>query len=79
MTAKQYISVNGKWPEGTNDGRTLIPTDQEALSAAKRLYRRAMGKPFTGKFELTTGNRYTWIRNHVFLCQPQSSRNWRLA
>jgi hypothetical protein len=59
MTKQQYVSVNGKWPEGTNDGRNIVPDGQEAISACKRLYRRAFGKPWSGKWELTTGNRYT--------------------
>lgn len=65
-----YQGVNRSWPEGTNDGRDLKPTPQEALSAAKRLYRFALKKPFKGKMKLTSGNRYTWIRSGVFYVNP---------
>lgn len=75
MAKQNYISVNGKWPEGTNDGRDIIPTEQEAISACKRLYRRAMGKPFIGKFKITSGRRYTWIRNGVFYVNP-NQKSW---
>lgn len=57
---KKYAGVNGRWPEGTRDGRDLKPTPQEALAAAKRLYRKATGKPYAGTFVLTSGNRRTW-------------------
>lgn len=40
------------------------------MSAAKRLYRFAMKKPFRGKIKLTSGRRYTWIRNHVLYVNP---------
>lgn len=66
----KYQSVNSRWPEGTRDGRDLKPTPQEAMSAAKRLYRFAMKKPFRGKVVLTSGRRYTWIRNHVLHVNP---------
>ena len=51
-----YERVNGAWPEGTNDGRDLKPTPQEALAGAKRLYRKAFGRPYKGKFIIATGN-----------------------
>lgn len=65
-----YQGVNRSWPEGTSDGRNLKPTPQEALSAARRLYRFALKKPFKGKMKLTSGNRYTWIRSGVFYVNP---------
>lgn len=55
-----YESVNGAWPAGTNDGRSLKPTPQEALAGFKRLFRKAMGRPYRGKLILATGNRRTW-------------------
>lgn len=66
----KYHSVNGAWPEGTNDGRDIKPTPQEAMSAAKRLYRFAMKRPFKGKVKLTSGNRYTWIKSGVLYVNP---------
>jgi hypothetical protein len=71
----RYQSVNGEWPEGTNDGRDLKPTPQEALSAAKRLYRFAMKKPFRGKVVLTSGRRDTLIRRHVMYVNPDR-KSW---
>jgi hypothetical protein len=72
----KYESVNGQWPEGTNDGRDIIPTPEEAMSGAKRLYRVALGKPFKGEMKLTSGRRRTWIRRHVFYVNPNEKRGW---
>lgn len=65
-----YQSVNSQWPDGTRDGRDLKPTPQEAMAAAKRLYRFAMKKPWPGKVVITSGNRYTWVRNRVLYVNP---------
>src|SRR3990167_5541907 len=70
IMAEKYRSVNGAWPEGTNDGRSLKPTPQEALAGARRLYRIAMGRPFRGKMTLTSGRNRTWIRRGVFKVNP---------
>lgn len=56
--AEKYQSVNGAWP----DGELPIPTPQEAVSAAKRLYRLVMKKPYRGKIKVVSGNRRTYIR-----------------
>lgn len=72
-----YESVNQSWPEGTNDGRDLKPTPQEALAGAKRLYRIAMGKPWTGPVKITSGRNYTWPRRGVLLVNPdQRGGGW---
>ena len=59
MTEKGFYDrlVNTKWP--TNPP---TPSDQEAITGAKRLYRKAMGKPWQGKIKIVRGNRYTWFR-----------------
>ena len=38
----------------------IIPSEQEAITGIKRLYRSAMGRPFKGVIKFTTGNRRTW-------------------
>lgn len=58
---RKYHSVNGQWPEGTREGRDLKPTPQEAVSACRRLYRKAFGKAFKGKVKFTSGRNATWI------------------
>jgi hypothetical protein len=73
----KYQSVNGAWPEGTREGRDLKPTPQEALSGARRLYRKAFGRPFKGTMKLTSGRRYTYIRCGVFYVNPdQGGGGW---
>lgn len=66
----KYQSVNSQWPAGTNDGKDLKPTPEEATRAAKRLYRLAMKRPFKGKIKITSGRRTTWIRSGVFYVNP---------
>lgn len=72
----KYENVNGKWPVGTNEGRDLIPTNQEAITGAKRLWRKAFGKAFKGKVQITSGRRYTWVRNHVLYVNP-NQKTWK--
>lgn len=55
--AERYQSVNGAWPE------TMPPlTEQEAVTAAKRLYRLMLKRPFRGRVTITSGNRYPGVR-----------------
>ena len=51
--------VNDKWK--ALDG-LKPPSEQEAITGAKRLYRHIMGRPFEGEtIKTVTGNRHTWI------------------
>jgi hypothetical protein len=69
-----YASVNASWP---NDVK--VPTQQEAISGAKRLVRYAYkiaredGSTLryqSQPFELTSGRRYTWPRRGVWKVNP---------
>jgi hypothetical protein len=62
---EKYHHVNSQWPE-------IIPdlTGDEAIAAAKRLYRFTMKKPFPGKWQIASGNRFTWVRRGVFYVNP---------
>jgi hypothetical protein len=66
---RRYDTVNATWP---TDLPTLTP--REAITAAKRLYRFGMKRPFRGKVKLTSGNRYTWPRGGVLYVNPD--RGW---
>lgn len=68
-----YEQVNSMWPANTNDGRDLKPTPQEALSAARRLYRFAFKKAWRGPIKLTSGNRYSYIHRGTLYVNP----DWR--
>lgn len=50
--AERYQSVNGAWPE-------VVPplTPQEAVAAARRLWRLTMKRPWVKKIKTTSGNR----------------------
>ena len=65
--------VNNKWPADIPP-----PSAQEAITGAKRLYRRAMGRPFRGKVVATTGNRITWVRRGVLYVNPnERGQGWQ--
>lgn len=73
-TRRRYVGLNGAWPEN------LPPlSGQEAVSAARRLYRLGTGERFRGKIKLTSGNRYTRIRNGVLYVNPDGHHfgGWR--
>lgn len=65
--ATPYVAVVAAWPE-----QVPVPTPQEALSGAKRLYRKFLGRAWTGKWALTSGKRYTRVLNGVYYVNPNS-------
>lgn len=69
----KYHAVNSQWQAGTNEGRTVKPTPKEAMAGAKRLYRVAMGKPWRGRVEITSGRRHTSIRSGVLYVNPDQT------
>jgi hypothetical protein len=67
VTRKEwYRRVNEAWP-------SKVPplTEAEALRAAKRLFRFAMGYTFRGPVKVTSGRRYTWVRRGVLYVNPE--------
>ena len=63
----------GLWDRLVNnkfDGKQPILSEVDSLYAARKLYRKAMGREWCGEFKLTSGNRYTWIRRGVFYVNP---------
>jgi len=62
--------VNAEWPDSLP---TL--TAEEAIRAARRLYRFAMKETFRGKVIATSGNRYTWAYRGTIRVNPD--RGWR--
>jgi hypothetical protein len=65
--------VNAKWPSPLP-----VPSDQEAITGAKRLYRKAMGRPWKGEVKVTSGNRATWVRRGTLYVNPnESGRGWQ--
>lgn len=67
--ADWYKRVNATWPD-----EVPAPTPIEATRAAKKLYRFAMGRKFTGKIKVTSGNRFTWINNHIMYVNPKGQQ-----
>lgn len=58
--------INSKW----NKAKLKRPSPEKAIRGARAIYRKAMKKPWKGRVELTSGNRYTWIRNGVMYVNP---------
>lgn len=60
--------VNSIWKEIYGDREKLgldaccVPSDQEAITGCKRLYRKFMGRSWKGKIKITSGNRNTWFK-----------------
>lgn len=65
-----YRRVNAAWP-------AKVPplTDDEAIRAARKLYRFERGYMWEGRVEITSGNRYSWIRRGVMYVNPE--RGWQ--
>lgn len=73
MKAKGTHRRPATWDELVNshwDGAQPILSPEESVKAAKRLYRHAMGKPWTGPVRITSGRRYTWVRNRELVVNP---------
>ena len=61
------------WDKAVNDlwgGANPVLSPEDTLAAARKLYRHAMGKPWPGKWEVTTGRRHTWPRSGTFYVNP---------
>src|SRR5262245_61979186 len=76
VKAVPYAHVNGEWPAKRNELPRLDP--EEAIAAAKRLYRKATGKAWPGKWKLTSGNRFTWPRLDIYYVNAEAGW-WQLV
>lgn len=57
--------VNERW-----GGVQPVLSPEDSIVAAKRLYRQAMGREWTGGVRLTSGRRYSWVRSGVLVVNP---------
>lgn len=73
-TDHPYQYVNVTWP-----AQVPTLTGEEAVRAAKRLYRHIMARPWPGEVRLTSGNRYTYPRRGVLYVNPEGHHfgGWR--
>lgn len=63
----------GLWDRLVNErfgGQQPVLSPEDSAAAAKRLYRHAMGRAWTGPVKLTSGRRYTWVRRGVLIVNP---------
>ena len=66
---KRFYSESGR-------DRLPIPSDQEAITGCKRLFRKFMGYSFKDKIEIVRGNKYTNIRHGVMCINPNRTDNY---
>lgn len=67
VTLKEWYSrVNAAWPESVP-----VLTAAEQVHIARRMYRFIVGATWSGSVRLTSGNRYSWIRNHTLIVNPE--------
>lgn len=61
-----YERVNGAWP-------AQVPplTAEEAVRAARRLWRYGRGRTWTGEVRVTSGRRHTWVWGGVLYVNPE--------
>lgn len=65
--------VNERW-----GGKSPVLSAEDSVTATKRLYRQAMGRPWTGPVKLASGNRRTWVVDGVLVVNPdEASRGSR--
>jgi hypothetical protein len=57
--------VNERW-----GGVQPVLSPEDAVKAALRLYRHGMGRAWTGKVRVASGNRRTWVRDGVLVVNP---------
>lgn len=60
-----YARVNAEWPSDIP-----TPTEQQAVNAARRLWKWGVGYRWTGKVRVTSGRRYTWVKRGVLVVNP---------
>jgi hypothetical protein len=61
------------WDQRVNDlwaGHKPVLSPEDTVAAARKLYRHAMGKPWPGKWVVTSGRRHTWPNRGTFYVNP---------
>jgi len=64
-----YKVVQEAWGDKLKLADQPIPKEQ-AIKVALSLYEYMFGKPWKGKTRLTSGRRYTWVRNGELVVNP---------
>ena len=76
--------INSEWKKiysETGQKELFIPSDQEAITGCKRLFRKFMGHSFKGEIKIISGNKYTRISGAVMYINPnrKSRYGWHLG
>lgn len=71
VTIKEwYQRVNAVYP----DPLPAAPTAEEAVRAARKLYRFGTGRAWTGRVHVTSGRRFTWVYGSTLNVNPDRRR-----
>lgn len=65
-TKEWYARANAAWPKPSPQ-----LTEASAINAARRLWKWGMGEKLRYPIEITSGNRYTWIRSGKLCVNPE--------
>jgi hypothetical protein len=72
VATNEYERINSIWVKVKEEG-TVHLSNQELVSAFKKLYRKAMKKSWKKKILMTSGNRHCWFswEKRAFMINPK--------
>tara|TARA_R100000008_G_scaffold81988_1_gene65766 strand:+ start:509 stop:967 length:459 start_codon:yes stop_codon:yes gene_type:complete len=78
VATNEYNRINSIWDKAKEEG-TILLSDQELISAFKRLYFKAMKKGWKKKILITSGNRHTWYRRskRAWVINPKCTNGYQ--
>mgnify|MGYP003651262974 FL=1 len=77
VATNEYERINSIWVKAEKEG-TIYLSDQELISAFRKLYLKAMKKGWKKKILITSGNRQTWYKSskRAFMINPKSTNDY---
>ena len=77
VATNEYDRINSIWVKAEKEG-TIYLSNQELISAFKKLYLKAMKKSWKKKIVLTSGNRQTWYNysKRAWVINPKCTNDY---
>ena len=77
VATNEYERINSIWVKAEKEG-TIYLSNQELISAFRKLYLKAMKKGWKKKILITSGNRQTWYKSskRAFMINPKSTNDY---
>tara|TARA_R110000764_G_scaffold160322_1_gene247847 strand:+ start:248 stop:715 length:468 start_codon:yes stop_codon:yes gene_type:complete len=78
VATNEYERINSIWVKAEKEG-TIYLSDQELISAFRKLYLKAMKKGWKKKILMTSGNRHTWYNYSkcAYMINPKKNRGYK--